>query len=273
VAQMPPALPASAPDLTAHYGPDPLQVGELRLPAGKGPFPVAVVVHGGCWTKGYAQYNDIAAFAEALTKRGIATWNVEYRQAGDPGGGWPNTFADVGAAVDYLRTLARTQPLDLARVVLVGHSAGAHEVLWAASRAKTSATSPLHVADPLPIKAVVAIDGPGAIGPFVGIDAEVCGKPVIVPLMGGTPAQQPARYADVSALDRLPLHVSQYLVLAALGPLMQPYIAAAKASGDPVETLTPPGADHFDIITPPTKNGQAVIDFIVTRAFERPGAK
>ena len=72
LAQMPPPLPASAPNLTAHYGPNPLQVGELRLPAGKGPFPVAVVVHGGCWTKGYAQYEDISAFAEALTKRGIA---------------------------------------------------------------------------------------------------------------------------------------------------------------------------------------------------------
>ena len=32
------------------YGPDPLHFGELRLPAGKGPFPVAVLVHGGCWS-------------------------------------------------------------------------------------------------------------------------------------------------------------------------------------------------------------------------------
>ena len=175
--------------------------------------------------------------------------------------------------IDYLRTLAKTQPLDLNRVVLIGHSAGAHEVLWAASRAKLPANSPIHAAHPLPIKAVVAIDGPGTIAPFVGIDAQVCGKPVIVPLMGGTPAEQPARYKDVSAQDHLPLGVPQYLVQGALGQLMQPHVDAAKAAGDKVETLAPAGADHFDIVTPSAPNGQAVIDFVVTRAFGLPAGK
>jgi len=35
------------------YGKDPLQFGEMRVPVGTGPFPVAILVHGGCWsTKG-----------------------------------------------------------------------------------------------------------------------------------------------------------------------------------------------------------------------------
>ena len=47
------ALPVTAPTLVEAYGPDPLQIGELRLPAGPDPFPVVMVIHGGCWTKGY----------------------------------------------------------------------------------------------------------------------------------------------------------------------------------------------------------------------------
>ncbi len=68
------ALPATSATVTASYGTDPLQIGELRLPPGKGPFPVVVVIHGGCWTKGFATKRGTAALASALTKRGIATW-------------------------------------------------------------------------------------------------------------------------------------------------------------------------------------------------------
>jgi acetyl esterase/lipase len=119
-------LPTSAPTLVAAYGSDPHQVGELRLPPGKGPFPVVEVVHGGCWTKGFATRKNTAALASALTALGYATWNIEYRQIGDEGAGWPGTFKDWAAATDYLRVLAKSQPISLTRVAVVGHSAGAH---------------------------------------------------------------------------------------------------------------------------------------------------
>ena len=59
-------LPSRPPQLRAPYGPDSLQFGELRLPSGSGPFPVAVVIHGGCWTKGFATLKNTAAVASAL---------------------------------------------------------------------------------------------------------------------------------------------------------------------------------------------------------------
>jgi len=78
------------------YGTDPLQFGELRVPAGKGPYPVVRIVHGGCWVAKLGNLDEHAValdllrpMAEELTKMGIATWNLEYRRLGSPGGGWP----------------------------------------------------------------------------------------------------------------------------------------------------------------------------------------
>lgn len=66
-------LSASPPTQTARYGSESQQFGELRLPDGKGPFAVAIVIHGGCWTNGYATARNTAALASALAARGIAT--------------------------------------------------------------------------------------------------------------------------------------------------------------------------------------------------------
>lgn len=255
----------SKPALVERYGPDDLRRGELRLPRGEGPFPVAVLIHGGCWTAAMDDMTGLAPLADALTARGFATWNVEYRRLGNPGGGWPGTFEDIDGAVDHVRDLARRYPLDLKRVIVVGHSAGAHLALWAASRPRLK--DKIAGANPLPLAAVAAIDGPGDLAPFAaGIDKQVCGAPVIAPLMGGTPAERPAEYRLASPQDNLPLHTRQLLVQASLGELMQPYVAAARRSGDPVETLAA-GTDHFDIITPGTPHGREVVDFIATRAL------
>jgi acetyl esterase/lipase len=252
---------ASKPVATIGYGPSALQVVDLRVPAGKGPFPVAIVIHGGCFMASVDNRRGIAGFADALTARGFATWNIEYRRVGDPGGGWPGTFQDIAAAVDKLADVAPKYKLDTNRVSFVGHSAGAYFALWAASRAKLSA--PWNKARITPV-AVAAIDGPGDLAPFVGIDKQVCGRPVIVPLMGGTPAERPEEYRIASPASRLPFGIPQILVGSDLADLMQPYIAAAKASGDSVHMLMPPNANHFDVVTPTTTNGKAVLDFVAS---------
>ena len=114
------------------YGPEPSQVGELYLPAGAGPFPVVVVVHGGYWSAMWDR-RQITDVVDDLVGRGYAVWNVEYRRIGEPGGGWPGTFLDVAAAIDALDGM--DPALDTDRVVFLGHSAGAHLATWAAHRA------------------------------------------------------------------------------------------------------------------------------------------
>jgi acetyl esterase/lipase len=258
------SLPSVAPTVIARYGVDSLQGGELRMPSGAGPFPVAVVIHGGCWTVGFATLKNTAPLASAITELGVATWNIEYRQVGNPGAGWPGTFLDVAAGIDYLRTLATKYSLDLNRVVLVGHSAGAHLALWGAGRSRLPAESPIRGQNPLRVSAAVAIDGPGDIIGLVGPDARICGKQVIAGLMGGTPTEQAGRYREASPQEILPLGVPQYLVAA---QVLRPddalqYQARARTAGDSVAVLPVTNGGHFDVIGPGRPAFPAVLSFI-----------
>ena len=97
--------PAPPADARIAYGKEPHQFGELRLPPGPGPHPVVVMVHGGFWRAKY-DLEHVGHLCADLTKRGHATWSLEYRRVGHPDGGWTGTFVDVARGTDYLRTLA-----------------------------------------------------------------------------------------------------------------------------------------------------------------------
>ena len=99
---VPPADPGVDPVTTRiAYGHAPLQFADLTVPAGEGPFPVVVFVHGGFWRNAYGLDLAEPQAADAVT-RGYATWNIEYRRVGDTGGGYPGTLGDVAAAVAFL---------------------------------------------------------------------------------------------------------------------------------------------------------------------------
>lgn len=245
-------LPSSAPTIVEAYGTDPLQFGELRLPPGRGPFPVAIIIHGGCFTKGFATLSYMAPIASALRHQGIATWNIEYREVGDVGGGWPGSFEDWAAATDHVRSLAKRYPLDLSRVVAVGHSAGASAALWIAGRETLPRSSEIRGGDPLRLIATFAIDGPADLAAWIGEDARICHMPVIAPLFGGAPAQVPEHYAQGNPLSLLPLKVPQVLIASSV--LTESDAATFKtqatAKGDTVTVLTLQDAGHFDMLAP-----------------------
>jgi len=109
---------------STRYGPHRDQFGELTLPRERDDprLPVAVLIHGGFWRARYRLRLQGPLVAD-LARRGWAVWNLEYRRLGwRSRGGWPATFEDVAAGIDLLGALEA--PLDLARVVAVGHSAG-----------------------------------------------------------------------------------------------------------------------------------------------------
>lgn len=260
------ALPSRKADARLTYGANPLNYGDLRLPKGAGPFPLAIIIHGGCWISTFATLQNTAALANALSDAGVATWNVEYRRLDNPGGGWPGTLLDVAAAADHVREIAKKYPIDASRAVAVGHSAGAHLALWLAARHRLPADSELRrgAAEPLKLAAAVALGGPGDLRDFTTYASSVCGSPVIEQLLGGPPVKVPARYAQASPAELLPLGTKQLLIVGGNDGVMparsrDSYVAAARKAGDDVELVVIPEAAHFEVIAPKTEAGQIVI--------------
>ncbi len=261
-------MTVSAPGRRIAYGRDSLQFGELRLPPGTGPFPVAVVVHGGCWFSPYASVRNTAALAQALTDLGVATWNVEYRRYDHPGGGWPGTLEDVAGALHHVRTLATQFPLDTTRVVAAGHSAGAQLSLWLASRGGGRPATLAVGVPALRLAGVVSIGGVTDLREFYGRERATCGNPAVESLLGGMPDSVPARLREVSPIDRVPLNVRTIHVAGTADRIaprsaLDAYATAARAAGDSVEVISVPDDGHFEAIAPSRAAGRAVIDAVL----------
>ena len=102
------------------YGTGPRQLLDVTLPAGTGPFPVLVMIHGGAFMLG--DKSDLSIPVEVL-EAGIAVVRVNYRLSGtDP---WPAQAEDCLAAIVHLQRQGAALGLDPSRMVLLGHSAGA----------------------------------------------------------------------------------------------------------------------------------------------------
>lgn len=260
------AMPARLtwPDLTSRarpkasatfsYGADPYQRVDLWLPEGRGPHPVVVMVHGGCWQTGIADRTLMDWIAADLAKSGVAVWNIDYRGVDRPGGGYPGTFADVAAATDLLRAKAKAYRLDLAHVVAVGHSAGGHLALWLAGRRRLPAGSPLRTANPLRIDHVVSLGGLPDLEATAASPDNGCGTEMVAKLVGTGRADP---FADTSVPRLLPLGIPQDLVNGREDRIIPfrlatNYVAKAKAAGDRAVLHTVADTGHVELIAPET---------------------
>ncbi|GAA3617934.1 alpha/beta hydrolase family protein [Microlunatus ginsengisoli] len=231
------------------YGPDPSQFGDLSVPAGSGPWPVVVVIHGGFWRARY----DLTLgqpLAADLVRRGFAAWNIEYRRVGN-GGGWPATLLDVAAAVDRLADLAGAagpdgEALDLRRVIALGHSAGGHLAAWLAARPRLPAPF-----GPAAVRVTGVVSQAGVLD-LEAARADRLGDGAIDAFMAG--AAKPD-WASASPIRLLPVGVPVVCVHGDADdtvPVAQSerFVAAARAAGDPARSMIIPGGDHFGVITP-----------------------
>ncbi|KAA3440864.1 alpha/beta fold hydrolase [Rufibacter hautae] len=245
-------LPTPAAGTRLAYGPDSLQFGELRVPQGKGPFPVVVVIHGGCWLNQY-NYQYMNHVSAALTQAGFATWTIEFRRVGDAGGGFPGTFLEVAKAVDYVRQLAKQYPVSAKEVVVMGHSAGGHLALWAAGRKDLPRTSALYTKNPLKVKGVVSLAGIPDLATY-STEKGSCNT-AVEKLMGGLPAAVPQRYTEAIPSPALALKTPVRMVQGARDPIVpvsqaQNFVNHSSSRKNKAKLVLLPDAGHFDLVAP-----------------------
>lgn len=237
--------PPAAADVRSVYGPEPLQFGDLRVPSARGPHPVVVNVHGGYWQ---AIYNLTHAghLCADLAEHGVATWNVEYRRIGDPGGGWPAVLDDVLLAIAHLEVLAGPHGLDLGRVALMGHSAGGQLALLAGMRAGR------------PFRGVLSLSG---VVDLPAIDRTGDDNGVMRRMLGGAPDEVPERWREASPATFLPLGFPYVLACGTADVHWAPNEAMAeeaRRAGDDVELLPLDGAGHFELVDPQAREWSVI---------------
>lgn len=246
------ALHGPAPTAQVAYGAAPSQYAQLFRPEGSGPFPVVVLVHGGCWTVEFGGITQMRNVAGALAAQGIAVWNVEYRRVDEPGGGYPGTYQDMHAALDSLQQHASQYQLDTSRIMAMGHSAGGQLVQWLAGRGKLPRTSPLYRDTFLPVNNILSLGGLADLRHERDLIKTSCERD-IAQLAGSASAQRPDIYSDTSAAELMPNGSRTVLATGELDTISPPrvahdYAARAQLAGDHAEVLILPGASHYDEI-------------------------
>lgn len=116
---------------------------DVSVPAGAGPFPMAILVHGGGWSRGDksgldepTKSGDITPWFAPLTAAKFTWFSINYRHA--PKNRWPACFEDVQTAIRWVKAHATEFKGDPSRIALFGHSAGGHLVCLAATLADDS---------------------------------------------------------------------------------------------------------------------------------------
>ena len=217
-----------------------LQYGLLWLPENFPPAqkaPLIVFIHGGCWLNAYDIQHSYPLTA-ALAQAGYAVWSLEYRRTGDAGGAWPGSFDDIRQGIAFASTL-KNYPVDLERIVIMGHSAGGHLALLAASESQE----------------IAGVIGLAAITNIIEYSrGENDCQTASVDFMGGDYESNPIAYKAANPANK-PLHDKTILLHGdsdSIVPLGQSQLQGAT-------TVLFEGAGHFDWLHPGTAAYQLLL--------------
>jgi acetyl esterase/lipase len=246
-------------DARLTYGSDPNQFLDLRLPSSKekrpSPYPLIINIHGGYWR---AKYNlDHAGhLCAALTAKGLATANLEYRRVGNEGGGWPGTFADIRSAYQFLVQNAQRHNLDPGRIVVMGHSAGGQLALCLAAH-EASVTRVVSLAGVVDLRRAYEL--------HLSNDA-------VVEFLHGTPTEVPDHYREADPMQLSIPAARQWLVHGSADDTVPAdfsldYVSRKqKLSGkekEDVHLLEISGAGHFDVIDPHSQAWKQIEEMVL----------
>jgi acetyl esterase/lipase len=243
------SLPPSAAHHRVPYGSEKSQFIDFRFPFSAGADAVVIMIHGGFWRQRY-DLTHAGHLCAAITACGFTTANIEYRRVGEPGGGWPGTLDDIEAALDGVhRYCGNDKP-----AIVIGHSAGGHLALWAATRRQN-------------LTAVIAL---APVACLRTAWQQRLGDGAVADLLGGPPDAVPERYRSAcpsqhstpvprvlihgTADDIVPLSVSR------------DYVTARSVEAHLVRLVELPGADHFDLIDPRSASWKTVLAELENKA-------
>ena len=224
---------APAAGAAAHsYGADPLQTLDFWRPDhAAGATPVIVFVHGGGWKRGDKDNATGAAKVQHLVAEGFAVASIDYRLV--PAATVEQQAEDVSSALRWLRTNAGKLGLDPARMILMGHSAGAHLVALVGTDPRYLQVAGMTLND---LRGVIALDGACYDVPRQIADGGSFMHDTYIQAFGNDPARQKAlsptlHAASPNAPAFLILHVDR-----ADGKVQSEALAAAlEAAGTEVE--------------------------------------
>jgi acetyl esterase/lipase len=244
-------LPPPKADARVRYGSDEDQFIDLRLPQSSGPHALAIIIHGGFWRARY-DLLYMGHLCAALSEKGIATANLEYRRVGNPGGGWPGTFADIRAAFQFLSQNASRYHFDPKRTAVIGHSAGAQLALCLAAR-EPQIESAVSLAGVIDLQQSYAL--------HLSSDA-------VVEFLGGTPSVAADHYREADPMS-LAIKSRQYVVHGSLDEIVPPafsrdYVQKKRAAKENVQLVEIAKAGHFELVDPRSSAGKKVEEVIVS---------
>jgi acetyl esterase/lipase len=249
-------------DARLAYGTDPNQFLDLRFPSSKfrttAPQPLVINIHGGFWRAKYDLLHT-GHLCAALTSKGFATANVEYRRVGNEGGAWPGTFADIRSAYHFLLQNAGARNFDSRRIVIMGHSAGGQLALCLAAH-EASVTRVVSLAG--------VVDLQRAYQLHLSNDA-------VVEFLGGKPGEVPDHYREADPMELSIPQAKQWLIHGSADEIVPPifssdYVASKqKRSGKEKEDsllVAISSATHFDLIDPRSQAWKHVEETVIELA-------
>jgi acetyl esterase/lipase len=196
-------------------------LGDLYLPAGAGPFPALVAVHGGGWQAGAR--NAFQFWGPYLAERGYALFAISYRLAKKGQKMFPQAATDVLAAVQFVRGSASEIKVDPKRIALFGASAGAHLASLAALGGgsaifKDAYPNDAHAATSTRVKALVGVYGVyDLVEMWQRYQLQSSRENNIENFMGVAPMEDPLRYFEASSINYATFANNQIGVFLAVG--------------------------------------------------------
>lgn len=233
-------LPTKRPDHTYIYGKSEHQY--IAFWAGKesGKKAPIIMIHGGCWLSVFDMQHSIAQ-ANGLAAEGHDVYSLEYRRTGKSGGGWPTTFEDVQMGIQHVISMLDK---DVMMLNLIGHSAGGHLALLAASDIQRHLASTER--DDLRLNVI----GLAAITDIAQYSrGENSCQSVTKDFMQGMPEQIPANYFMANPIH-IPLTDSAISNVILLQGDVDKIVPVRQASHPNGQTVIVPNAGHFDWLHP-----------------------